>query len=200
MEPIPLQVYNWFEFRYSFSLSDCHTKTKEPNLNYYLSIAGRRVVGFIPFPSVLALSEIQTVSFRICTWLAKFISDHNNHYARSLSIGFHVNTDKKEYMCFNQRGSISTLKDGPLKLVDKFNIKSSISSTKNDINTQLANTWTIINWLLVIWKSDLIDEIKCIFFQAVVMSILLYGCTTWTLTKCMEKKLDGNYKRMLLAV
>ena len=29
------------------------------------------------------------------------------------------------------------------------------------------------------------------------MSILQYWCTTWTLTKCMEKKLDGNYTRML---
>ena len=26
--------------------------------------------------------------------------------------------------------------------------------------------------------------------------MLLYGCTTWTLTKRMEKKLDGNYTRM----
>ena len=32
------------------------------------------------------------------------------------------------------------------------------------------------------------------------MSILLYGCTTWMLTKCMEKKLDGNCTRMLWAV
>ena len=32
------------------------------------------------------------------------------------------------------------------------------------------------------------------------MSILLYGCTAWTLIKCMEKKLDGNYTRMLWAV
>ena len=31
------------------------------------------------------------------------------------------------------------------------------------------------------------------FFQAAVVSILLYGCTTWTLTKRLEKKLDGNY-------
>ena len=28
----------------------------------------------------------------------------------------------------------------------------------------------------------------------------LYGCTTWMLTKRMEKKLDGNYTRMLWAV
>ena len=32
------------------------------------------------------------------------------------------------------------------------------------------------------------------------MLILLYGCTTWTLTKRMEKKLDGNYTRMLQAI
>ena len=38
------------------------------------------------------------------------------------------------------------------------------------------------------------------FFQAPVVMILLYGCTTWTLTKRMEKKLDGNYTRMLRAI
>ena len=38
------------------------------------------------------------------------------------------------------------------------------------------------------------------FFQSAVTSILLYGCTTWTLTKRLEKKLDGNYTRMLRAI
>ena len=38
------------------------------------------------------------------------------------------------------------------------------------------------------------------FFQAAVVLILLYGCTTWTLTKRLEKKLDGNYTRMLRAI
>ena len=32
------------------------------------------------------------------------------------------------------------------------------------------------------------------------MSILLYGCTTWTQAKQLEKKLDGNYTRMLRAI
>ena len=41
---------------------------------------------------------------------------------------------------------------------------------------------------------------KCSFFQAAVVSILLYGCTTWTLTKRLEKKLDSNYTRMLRAI
>ena len=38
------------------------------------------------------------------------------------------------------------------------------------------------------------------FFQAAIVSILLYGCTTWTLTKRLKKKLDGNYTRMLRAI
>ena len=38
------------------------------------------------------------------------------------------------------------------------------------------------------------------FFHAAVVSILLYGCTPWTLTKRMEKKLDSNYTRMLRAI
>ena len=42
-------------------------------------------------------------------------------------------------------------------------------------------------------------SLKRSFFQAVVVSILLYGCTTWTLTKRL-KKLDGNYTRMLRAI
>ena len=32
------------------------------------------------------------------------------------------------------------------------------------------------------------------------MSIQLYGCTTWMLTKHVEKKLDGNYTRILWAI
>ena len=52
------------------------------------------------------------------------------------SISLHINADKTEYMCFNQRGDISILKGGPLKLVDKFTYRgSSVSSTEKDINT-----------------------------------------------------------------
>ena len=67
-------------------------------------------------------------------------------------------------------------------------------------NIRLAKAWTAIDRLSVIWKSDLTDEIKRSFFQAAVVSILLYGCTTRTLTKCMEKRLDGNYTRRLRAI
>ena len=38
------------------------------------------------------------------------------------------------------------------------------------------------------------------FFQAAVVSILLYGCTIWTLTERLEKKLESNYTRVLQAI
>ena len=60
--------------------------------------------------------------------------------------------------------------------------------------------WYLHDILSIIWKSDLTDKMKCSFFQAAVVSILIYGCTTWTLTKRLEKKLDGNYTRMLRAM
>ena len=36
--------------------------------------------------------------------------------------------------------------------------------------------------------------------NSAIVSILLYGCTTWTLTKRLEKKLDANYTRILRAI
>ena len=116
-------------------------------------------------------------------------------------ISLYVNAYKTDYMSYNQTGDISTLDGTPLKLVDKFTyLGSSVSSTEKDIDTRLTKAWTAIDRLSIIWRSDLTDKMKCSFFQAAVVSILLYGCTTWTLTKRLEKKLDGNYTRMLRAI
>ena len=80
----------------------------------------------------------------------------------------HVNTNKTEYVFYNQWGDISTPKGGSLKLVDKFTSQgSSISSTENEINTQLAKAWTAIDRLSVIWKSDLTDKMKRSFLPTI---------------------------------
>ena len=121
--------------------------------------------------------------------------------AAGIGIGFHINAHKTEYMCFNQTGDISTLDGSSLKLVDKFTyLGSNVSSTQKDIDMLLTKAWTAIDKLSIIWKSDMTDKMKRSFIQAMVVSILLSGCTTWTLTKRLEKKLDGNYTRMLRAI
>ena len=116
-------------------------------------------------------------------------------------IGLYVNAHKTEYICYNQTVDISTLDRTPLKLVDKFTyLGSSVASTEKDIDTRLIKVWSAINRLSIIWKSALTDKMKRSFFQAAVTSILLYGYTTWTLTKRLEKKLDSNYTRMLRVI
>ena len=50
-------------------------------------------------------------------------------------ISLHVNADKTEYMCFNQRGDTSTLDGSSLKLVD-------ISPTEEAVSHQSRQIWT----------------------------------------------------------
>ena len=159
------------------------------------------MIAFIPFQKALVLCEMQSVLSRNWTQIAVSISCDDNHYTTGTSddiqanipnqaeallhsferaaagIGLHVNARKTEYMCYNQTGDISTQDGTPLKLVDKFTyLGSSVSSTEKAINTRLKKGWTTINRLSITWKSDLTDKMKCSFFQAAVVSILLYGC------------------------
>ena len=89
----------------------------------------------------------------------------------------------------------------PLKLVNQIiYLGSNISSTESDLSIYLAKAWNAMDSLLVLWKSDISDKIKQDFFQAVAVFIISYGCTTLTLTKYKEEKLDGDYTRMIRAV
>ena len=63
---------------------------EEPSLSYNLPIAGGRIIGFIPFPRVLVLCEMQSVSSRIWTRIAVFISYGDNDYT--------TGTSKKNFM------------------------------------------------------------------------------------------------------
>ena len=69
-----------FYSEFSFSYTSCLTKAEEPSLPYYFPIAGGRIIGFIPFPRVLVLCEMQSVRSRIWTGVAVSISCDNNHY------------------------------------------------------------------------------------------------------------------------
>ena len=77
---------------------------------------------------------------------------------------------------------------------------SHISSTESNVSVSIRKAWAAINRLTTIQISDHSDQIKQEFFQAIAMTVLLYGCTTWTLMKCLKNKLDGNYIRILHAV
>ena len=156
-------------------------------------------------------SLLQTVPWRnyngrrLCRWHS--VLENTPAQAKSLlhsleqaawGIGLHENANKK-FMYFKREGAIS--KRRTFKLVDSFlNLGSSVSSTERDINMHLVKAWTAIDWLSISSKPDLSEKIKCDFFQATVVSILQYGGSSWMLTKCIEKKLDGNCTRMLRGI
>ena len=64
-----------------FSFSYCLTKTKEPSLPYYLPISGGKLIGFIPFPVVLVLFEMQSIS----SWIWTRVDD-GNYYSMGISL------------------------------------------------------------------------------------------------------------------
>ena len=74
---------------------------------------------------------------------------------------------------------------------------STILSTECDVNLRIGKSWTAIDRMSVIWKSDLSANIKWEIFQAVTVSVLLYGSTTRILTKTQEIKLRENTVRRL---
>ena len=73
------------KLEFSFSYASCLTKAEEPSLSYYLPIAGGIIIGFIPFPRVLVLCEMQSVSSRIWTRVAVSIFYDGSHYTTGTS-------------------------------------------------------------------------------------------------------------------
>ena len=116
-----------------------------------------------PAQTIMDADYVHNVAF-LANTIAKAKTLLHSLERASAGRGLHVNTHMTEYKCYNQRGDISTLKGGTLKLVDRFTFQgSSVSSPETDTNMRLAKAWTAIDRLSVIWKSDLTDKIKRIF-------------------------------------
>ena len=117
-------------------------------------------------------------------------------------VGLNINTSKTKFLCYHQYhcSIIKSLQIENIIVVDDFNyLGSCIASSKKDIDTRLSKAWAALNKLDVIWKSSLPDYLKGHYFQATVQSVLVYGATSWTITKSLEKTIDGAYTRMLRA-
>ena len=104
-------------------------------------------------------------------------------------IGLKINSDKTEYMSLNSKSDNMISRNGnSIKNVDNFKyLGSYIANTENDINTRIAKAWAALNSMIILWKSNLSENLKSSFFRAAVESVLVYGATTWTLTATLEK-------------
>ena len=110
---------------------------------------------------------------------------------------------KTEYILIGDWGNkiqkTIKIKNGNLnKVVDYKYLGSWLFSSEKDFKVRKDLAWRAIIRLFRIWKADHISrEIKVNLFRATVESILLYNATTWTMTKTLEKSLDGAYTKLL---
>ena len=115
-------------------------------------------------------------------------------------VGLHLNAKKTEVMAFGQdrAPNIQSSSNNTLKVVDNFKYLGGwMQSSEKDISVRKALAWTACHKLKQIWSSSLNRNIKIRLFLATVESVLLYGSETWTLTKTLEKQLNGTYTRLL---
>ena len=115
-------------------------------------------------------------------------------------VGLHLNADKTEVMIYNQTTTdiLKSKSNEIIKKVEEFKYLGAwMSASDKDIKIRKAQAWSVCHKLQKIWKSTLNKSLKIRIFLATVESVLLYGSETWTITKQVEKGLDGAYTRML---
>ena len=118
-------------------------------------------------------------------------------------VGLGLNGPKTKYMAYNVDVDqpLCTIDGTTLEQKDDFKYLGSwADSSQKDIDVRKGLAWKALNDMNSIWRSEMNPMLKRNFFAATVESILLYGCEAWTLTKSMEKSLDGTYTRMLRRV
>jgi hypothetical protein len=119
------------------------------------------------------------------------------------TVGLKINQGKTEYILVGDWGDKKQrdikVKAGPLKRVDDYKYLGSwLLNSKADFKIRKDLAWTAIKKMYRVWKSDHIDrKVKINLFLATIESILLYNATTWTMTKGLEKSLDGAYTKLL---
>ena len=114
-------------------------------------------------------------------------------------VGLKLNAGKTKYIHLNKSTNqpIKSLDSTVIEEVKDFKYLGAYASTEKDLNTRKAQAWSAIHSLEKVWKADIPDQLKIKIFKMTVQSILLYSCESWSLTKSMEKSLDGTYTKML---
>jgi len=117
-------------------------------------------------------------------------------------IGLFINRKKTEFIAVGRAllaCSVGlSVKEGSIKQVDDFKYLGSwIMNSKKDIGVRIGIAWSTIKKLNKVWKSQLERGFKIEIYNSLIQSVLLYSCETWSLTKTLEKQLNGARNRLL---
>ena len=124
-------------------------------------------------------------------------------------VGLMLNVKKTKFMAYNiEEEVVITSMDGKqvqraLTTTGDQDFKylgSWIESKTRDISVRKAMAWQALHKLKAVWKSNMTRKTKTDLFRATTESVLLYGSSSWSLTRSEEKAIDGCYTRMLRMV
>ena len=96
---------------------------------------------------------------------------------------------KTKFVSYNQTGLIKTLNAKAMKYVIH---TLATAYTEIDVKTPIVKACSGIDGINAVWKSSLPDDIKRDFFQGALETVLVYGSSSWTLTKKLEARFDGT--------
>ena len=120
----------------------------------------------------------------------------------ALKVGLKINISKTEYVLvgFSKDESVNINVDGfILKEVPDFKYLGSwIMSSEADFIARKDKAWGAMSKLDNIWRSnEFSKQMKFMFFQSLIESILFYNATTWTISASLLVKIIGTYNKML---
>ena len=120
------------------------------------------------------------------------------------TVGLFINLDKTEYIMVGDwkiedyKKEIK-INEGKIKLVTDFKYLGSwVMSSSRDFEIRKESAWKAALSLNRIWKSKILSRNTILrIFKSTVESVLLYGSETWSMTKALNKRLDGCYTKLL---
>ena len=101
------------------------------------------------------------------------------------------------------KNSVNTLPAPPLKMgsdvledVEEFKYLGSVikynGSLEREITTRITCAESAFNKLRNVWRNPAYSlQLKLRLFNSNVLSVLMYGCESWALTKQLEKRIKG---------
>ena len=108
-------------------------------------------------------------------------------------VGLITHEEKTVFITRNNESDIKlTLSGRELKRVDDFKyLGSYVGSTEKDIEARIGLAWSAFDKLREVLTSPKLPiKLRTEIFNASCVSVLLYGCESWTLTEELSSKVD----------
>ena len=126
------------------------------------------------------------------------LQDLTNSLASSASAyGMEISTEKSKVMVnsVNNTPANITMNGETLEVVTSFKYLGAIltddGTSTTEVRTRIATATAAMARLSRVWKSNINFKTKFRLYKSLVVSILMYGCETWTLLADTERRLQA---------